>query len=259
MQRKDPLRGKILARCIPERRFAGHFGYMARISCHSQLILNTRRQYAATNWRFSRPRPLSGCMERKTCHGLPPGNAFREHFAIVERPGTHRGGILPRQDPRERIAREYCHCQSGQERIRAQSCHRRTLGNASRENIATTSRPRTHFAHILPSPGAWECIASISCHRQISENAQRRHTATASRPSRSALHVGEWVQSLGCAVGFGAQHFLCEGVGIPPSRGLTAGNDFESALFRWATMSPLRVLQSCAVLCAEAKSALTFI
>ena len=106
MQRKDPLRGKILARCIPERRFAGHFGYMARISCHSQLILNTRRQYAATNWRFSRPRPLSGCMERKTCHGLPPGNAFREHFAIVERLGTHQGIISPRPDARaERSAR----------------------------------------------------------------------------------------------------------------------------------------------------------
>ena len=109
MQRKDPLRGKILARCIPERRFAGHFGYMARISCHSQLILNTRRQYAATNWRFSRPRPLSGCMERKTCHGLPPGNAFREHFAIGERPGTHQGIILPWQAARKCTAATPCH------------------------------------------------------------------------------------------------------------------------------------------------------
>ena len=172
-------------------------------------------------------------------------DTWSEKIATDCRPGTHRGEILPRQDLRERTAQVYCHCQLGQERIRAQSRHRQTLGNA--------------FASILPSPGAWECIASISCHRQTSENAQRRHTATASRPSRSALHVGEWVQSLGCAVGFGAQHFLCEGVGIPPSRGLTAGNDFESALFRWATMSPLRVLQSCAVLCAEAKSALTFI
>ena len=33
------------------------------------------RANLAANWRFSRPRPLSGCMERKTCHGLPPGNA----------------------------------------------------------------------------------------------------------------------------------------------------------------------------------------
>ena len=88
MQRKEPFPGKIFTPCVPERRFAGLFGCIARISCHSQLILNTRRQYAATNWRFSRPRPLLGCMERKTCHGLPPGNAFREHFAIVERPGN---------------------------------------------------------------------------------------------------------------------------------------------------------------------------
>ena len=200
-------------------------------------------------------------------------DAWSAKLATDCRPGTHRGGILPRIDARERTAREYCRCQSGQGRIRAQSrrrrtlggrtarafCHRRAPGNAPWRNLATTSHLGTHFAHTLPSPGAWERIASISCHRQTSENAQRRHTATASRPSRSALHVGEWVQSLGCAVGFGAQHFLCEGVGIPPSRGLTAGNDFESALFRWATMSPLRVLQSCAVLCAEAKSALTFI
>ena len=106
MQRKVSLPGKIFARYILQRRFAGHFGCMARISCQSQLILNTRRQYAATNWRFSRPKPLLGCMERKTCHGLPPGNAFREHFAIVERPGTHQGIILPRPDARaERSAR----------------------------------------------------------------------------------------------------------------------------------------------------------
>ena len=243
---RRPLPGRIFARCVPERRFAGLFGCMARISCQSQ--------------------PVFGCMARESCRELA---IFPSEAAF----GMHGAQNLPRIDARERTAREYCHCQSGQGRIRAQSrhrqmlggrtarafCHRRAPGNAPWRNLVTTSRPGTHFAHILPSPGAWERIASISCHRQTSENAQRRHTATASRPSRSALHVGEWVQSLGCAVGFGAQHFLCEGVGIPPSRGLTAGNDFESALFRWATMSPLRVLQSCAVLCAEAKSALTFI
>ena len=182
--------------------------------------------------------PVFGCMARESCRELA---IFPSEAAF----GMHGAQNLPRIAARERTA--------------AESRHGKALENASRENIATTSRPRTHFAHILPSVSARERMASISCHRQTSENAQRRHAATASRPSRSALHVGEWVQSLGCAVGFGAQHFLCEGVGIPPSRGLTAGNDFESALFRWATMSPLRVLQSCAVLCAEAKSALTFI
>ena len=259
MQRKGPLPGKIFARCIPQRRFAGLFGCMARISCQSQLISDAWRANLAANWRLSRPRPLSGCMERKTCHGLPPGDAPRRNLATARPPRTHRARILPLPvRPRAHQGAILPPSDAG-ERISWAFCHRRAPENATWQNLATTSRPRAHFAKILPSPGAWERIASISCHRQTSENAQRRHTATASRPSRSALHVGEWVQSLGCAVGFGAQHFLCEGVGIPPSRGLTAGNDFESALFRWATMSPLRVLQSCAVLCAEAKSALTFI
>ena len=141
MQRKAPLPGKIFARCILRRRFAGHFGRMARISCQSQ--------------------PVFGCMARESCRELavfPPEAAF----------GMRGAKNLPRIAARGRTA--------------AESCHGKTPENASRENIATTSRPRTHFAHILPSPGAWECIASISCHRQISENAQRRHTATASRP-----------------------------------------------------------------------------
>ena len=154
MQRKEPFPGKIFTPCVPERRFAGLFGCIARISCHSQLISDAWRANLAANWRFSRPRPLSGCMERKTCHGLTPGNAFREHFAIVERPGTHRGGILSRQGPRERTARVYCHCQSGQGRIRAQSRHRRTLGNASREHFAIVERLGTHQGIILPRPDA---------------------------------------------------------------------------------------------------------
>ena len=83
MQRKRPLHGKIFARCIPKRLFAGLFGCMARISCHSQLISDAWRANLTTNWRFSRPRPLSGCMERKTCHGLPPENAPRQHLATA--------------------------------------------------------------------------------------------------------------------------------------------------------------------------------
>ena len=163
MQRKEPFPGKTFTPCVPERRFAGLFGCIARISCHSQLILNTRRQYAATNWRFSRPKPLLGCMERKTCHGLPPGNAFREHFAIGKRPGTHRGGILPRQGTRERTA--------------AESCRGKAPENAPREYIATASQAKsalgrspvtvgrwgTHLASILPSSSARERIFATSC------------------------------------------------------------------------------------------------
>ena len=158
MQRKGALPGKIFARCILRRRFAGHFGCMARISCQSQ--------------------PVFGCMARESCRELaifPPEATF----------GMHGAQNLPRIDPRERTA--------------AESCHGKALENAPRENIATTSRPRTHFAHILPSPGAWECIASISCHRQTSENVQFRHTSTASRPvaqrsPREGVGSGPWLR-----------------------------------------------------------------
>ena len=172
----------------------------------------------ARNWRFSRPRPLSGCMARKTCHGLPPGNAPRRNLATARPPRTHCASILP-----------------------------------------LPVRPRAHQGAVLPPSDARERIASISCHRQTSENARRRHTATASRPvaqrsPREGVGSGPWLRC-----GVRRATLSVRGVDIPPSRGLTAGNDFESALFRWATMSPLRVLQSCAVLCAEAKSALTFI
>ena len=88
---------------------------------------------------------------------------WSEKIATDCRPGTHRGEILPRQDLRERTAQVYCHCQLGQERIRAQSRHRQTLGNA--------------FASILPSPGAWERTVVKSCHYQSPENAFRAYPA----------------------------------------------------------------------------------
>ena len=199
------------------------------------------------------PKPAHfGCMACESCQELaifPPEATF----------GMHGAQNLPRIAVRERTAAESCHGKTPENALRKYIATAGQAKSASGRNPATVGRWETHFASILPSSSARERMASISCHRQTSENAQRRRTATASRPSRNVLHAREWVQSLGCAVGFGAQRFLCKGVGIPPSRGLTAGNDFESALFRWATMGPLRVLQSCAVLCAEAKSALTFI
>ena len=158
MQRKGALPGKISARCIPKRLFAGHFGCMARISCQSQ--------------------PVFGCMARESCRELA---IFPSEAAF----GMHGAQNLPRTAARERTA--------------AESCHGKALENAPRENIATTSRPRTHFAHILPSPGAWECIASISCHRQTSENAQRRHISVAGRPvaqrsPREGVGSGPWLR-----------------------------------------------------------------
>ena len=186
MQRKGPLPGKIFARCILRRRFAGHFGCMARRSCQSQ--------------------PVFGCMARESCHELA---IFPSEAAF----GMHGAQNLPRIAARGRTAAESCHgktpgnapreniatVKSGQECIRAQSCHRRTLGNAFREHFAIVERPRTHFAHILPSPGAWERIASISCHRQTSENAQRRPISIAGRPvaqrsPREGVGSGPWLR-----------------------------------------------------------------
>ena len=127
---KRSLRGKIFARCIPERRFAGHFGYMARESCQSQLISDAWRANLAANWRFSRPRPLSGCMERKTCHGLMPGNAPRRNLATARHSRTHRASILPLP------VRPRAH--------QGAIPHRQTLGNAFREHSAIVERPGTH-------------------------------------------------------------------------------------------------------------------
>ena len=131
MQRKAPLPGKIFARCVPERRFAGLFGRMARISCQSQ--------------------PVFGCMVRESCRELA---IFPSEAAF----GMHGAQNLPRIDAWERTARVYCHCQSGQERISAQSCHRRTPGNAFRERFAIVERPGTHRGEILPLPVARERI-----------------------------------------------------------------------------------------------------
>ena len=69
---KGRLDGKISARYIPKRRFAGHFEYMENISCQNQLILDAWRQYLATRGRFFCPRPLRECIATKYCHDLPP-------------------------------------------------------------------------------------------------------------------------------------------------------------------------------------------
>ena len=142
MQRKVPLPGRIFARRILQRRFAGHFGCMARISCQSQLVSDAWRANLARKGRFSRPRPLSGCMERKTCHGLPPGDAPRRNLATARPPRTHRARILPLPvRPRVHQGAILPPSDAGKRTSRA-FCHRRAPGNASRHNLATTGRPR---------------------------------------------------------------------------------------------------------------------
>ena len=102
---------------------------------------------------------------------FPVRGCFRDAWsakpATDRRPGTRRGGILPRQDPRERTVRESCHCQSGQGRIRAQSRHRRTLGNAFRGHFAIVERLGTHRGIILPWQAARKCTAATPCHGSL--------------------------------------------------------------------------------------------
>ena len=134
MRRKGALPGKIFARCILRRRFAGHFGRMARISCQSQPVFGCMAREscrelaifpseAAFGMHGVKNLPRIAARERtaaKSCHGKAPGsasrenlvtvgrrgNAFRGHFAIGERPGTHQGAILPSPGARKHINEE---------------------------------------------------------------------------------------------------------------------------------------------------------
>lgn len=78
---KEGLRGKILAKCIPRRHFAGHFAYMESISCQNQLILDAWRRYLATKGPFSCPGPLWECIATRYCHDLPLKNTLRLNLA----------------------------------------------------------------------------------------------------------------------------------------------------------------------------------
>ena len=84
-------------------------------------------------------------------------DAWSAKFATDCRPGTHRGEILPRQGPRERTARVYCHCQSGQERIRAQSRHRRTPGERISRAFCHRQAPGNAYSQRLANRAASSC------------------------------------------------------------------------------------------------------
>ena len=114
--------------------------YLAKASPFSDAW----RANLAANWRFSRPRPLSGCMERKTCHGLPPGDAPRRNPATARHSRTHRARILP-LPVRPRV-------------------HQGAI-------LPPSDAGGTHRARISPLPVARERISRISCHRRVPGNA----------------------------------------------------------------------------------------
>ena len=157
MQRKGPLPGKIFARCILQRRFAGLFGYMARISCQSQLISDAWRANLARKGRFSRPRPLLGYIERKTCHGLPPGDAPRRNLATDRHSGTHQGIILPWPAARKCTAATSCHGSLLQECFSTTYCQEgpRLPGLAAKSQWChEVGRPRPNVTSANSTPHA---------------------------------------------------------------------------------------------------------
>ena len=191
MQRKGPLLGKIFARCILQRRFAGLFGYMARISCQSQPVFGcmarescrelaifpsetTFRMHGAQNL------PRIAARERtvvKSCHGLTLGDAPREYIATasqaksasvrspatVGRWETHFASILPSSSARERTVAEYCHCQS----------------------------PESAFAKILPWTNAWIRPAPNNCRPPRKKNgAEGRVWRTSPRQKHERQSAG---------------------------------------------------------------------
>ena len=140
MQRKAPLPGKIFARCILRRRFAGHFGCMARRSCQSQ--------------------PVFGCMVCESCHELA---IFPSEAAF----GMHGAQNLPRIAARGRISRAFFHRQAHGNAPWQNLATNRHLGGAHRTSILPLPvRPRTHQGAILPPSDAGKRISRAFCHRR---------------------------------------------------------------------------------------------
>ncbi len=192
--------------------------------------------------------PRIAARERITaisCQDRQPGNAPWRHLATV-RCGGHFANISPPASARERTAAIFWHRHDVREYTASICCH----GQAPQEK-AEAARSAIY--------GGW------------GRTVGSRRGSNLQRYLRGGAGLNPWLRA-----GFSAQRFLCvcspvrlcvrspvrpfacARRGGSPSRNLIAGNGFESALFRWATMRPFRVLRSSAVSCAEAKCALTF-
>ena len=150
MQRKGPLPGKIFARCILQRRFAGLFGYMARISCQSQLVSDAWRANLATKpppfpseatfgMHGVKNLPRIDARERiraKSCHGKTPRTHRARILPLPVRPRAHQGAIPPPSDAGGTHFAGILPSASARERIRAQSCHRQAPNQHINEELA---------------------------------------------------------------------------------------------------------------------------
>ena len=115
----------------------------------------------------------------------PLWDTWSEKLATDCRPGTHRGGILPRQGTRERTAREYCHYQSPENAFRAYPAIAGCLG--------------MHSVDILPSADIRECAVSAYLHCRSSGRATFSTRGSGFRPlavlwglARNTFRAREW-------------------------------------------------------------------
>ena len=135
MQRKGPFLARSSRGVSSDGGLRGFSDAWRAYLAKARPFSDAWRANLAANWRFSRPRPLSGCMERKNCHGLPPGDAPRRNLATARPPRTHRASILPLPvRPRAHQGAVPPPPDAGK-RIRAQSCHRQTPGSTSMKNL----------------------------------------------------------------------------------------------------------------------------
>ena len=183
------------------------------------------------------PRPADwGCILVEYCHDLPPL-------------GTHGVDMLPRQGVPGICGRDMlplpvgcCRCPSER--------HWR---------IAAMKEPGVPEGTIDPSAasGASALRPSIGTRAAVFSGSGGTAQPARCRVRLGALIAGAW-GPLGRSWAATTARTFMAGAWESLFSGLIARNGFESALFRWATMSPFRVLRSSAVSCAEAKCALTF-
>ena len=203
MQRKVPLPGRIFARCILQRRFAGHFGCMARISCQGQ--------------------PVFGCMARESCRELA---IFPSEAAF----GMHGAQNLPRIAAQERTAAESCHGKTPGNAPRENIAAASQAKGASGRNPATVGRWETHFAGILPSSSARERTVAKSCHYQSPENAFRAYPAIA---GCLGMHSVDILPSSSARERTASAYSHCQSPGCAALSMLGSGHSVFSGLNCW--------------------------
>ena len=135
-------------------------------------------------------------------------DAWSAKLAMDCRPGTHRGGILPRIDARERTAREYCHYQS----------------------------PESAFAKILPWTNAWIRPAPNNCRPPRKKNGAEGRTWRTPPPVRSTKD--RVLARLGRAAGYGAVQRHRRTLGNAPRRNIAMADNAPRDKRRRAFCSP---------------------